>query len=67
MKNTSAGYHTFAFYQKISSDDFSMLTSDFRVYKNKNKDIYDYPIKNKKGKIIGWAYAYKRKKESAGN
>lgn len=62
MKNTSAGYHTFAFYQKVSSDNYLLLASDFRVYKNKNEDIYDYPIEDKEGKIIGWAYAYKRKK-----
>lgn len=62
MGNTSAGYHTFSFYQKVSSDDYSMLASDFRVYKNKNEDIYDFPIKDKKGKIIGWEYTYKKNK-----
>lgn len=39
-----------------------MLVSDFRVYKNKNEDIYDFPIKDKKGKIIGWEYTYKKNK-----
>ena len=43
---------------EMSVLDF-MLVSPIRSL---NEDVYDYPIKDKKGKIIGWAYACKRKK-----
>lgn len=62
MKNTSAGYHTFSFYQKVNTDDYAMLSNDFTMYKHKNRDIMDFPIKDKNGKIIGWEYTYKRAK-----
>ena len=62
MKNTSAGYHTFSFYQKVNSDDYSMLINDFVMYRHKNDDIKDFPIKDKDGKTIGWEYTYKKNK-----
>lgn len=62
MKNTSAGYHTFSFYQKLSIDDYSMLVNDFRVYKHKNEDMKNFPIKDKSGNVIGWEYTYLRNK-----
>ena len=62
MKNTSVGYHTFSFYQRVNSDDYSMLINDFMMYKHKNEDIKDFPIKDKDGKTIGWEYTYKRNK-----
>lgn len=60
MRNTSAGYHTFSFYQKVTTDDYSMLVSDFSVYRNKNKDIQSFPLEDKSGKKIGWEYTYKK-------
>ena len=62
MKNTSAGYHTFSFYQKVNSDDYSMLINDFVMYRHKNDNIKDFPIKDKDGKTIGWEYTYKKKR-----
>lgn len=62
MKNTSAGYHTFSFYQKVNSDDYSMLINDFVMYKHMNGDIKDFPIKDKNGKTVGWEYTYKKSK-----
>lgn len=62
MKNTSAGYHTFSFYQKLSVEDYSVLIGDFRAYAHKNEDIKDFPIKDKSGKVIGWEYTYLRNK-----
>lgn len=59
MKNTSAGYHTFSFYQKVNSDDYSMLINDFVMYRHKNDNKKDFPIKDKDGKTIGWEYTYK--------
>lgn len=62
MKNTSAGYHTFSFYQKVTMDDYSILASDFSVYRKKNKDIQSFPLEDKRGKKIGWEYTYKKRK-----
>ena len=62
MRNTSAGYHTFSFYQKLTTDDYSILVSDFSIYRNKNKDIQSFPLENKNGKKIGWEYTYKKYK-----
>lgn len=62
MRNTSAGYHTFSFYQKLSNDDYTMLISDFREYRHKIGDIKDFPIKDKHGKVIGWEYTHLRDK-----
>lgn len=62
MGNTSTGYHTFSFYQKVNSDDYSMLTNDFKAYLHRNDDIKYFPIKDKNGKNIGWEYTYKKNK-----
>lgn len=56
--NTSIGYHTFAFFQKLDGEAFSSLTSDFIGYANKNKDLDRFPLKNRKG----WGYVYKENK-----
>lgn len=63
MKNTSLGYHTFAFFQKAAEDEFSCLTSDFIAYANRNKEIKRFPMKND----MGWEYTYEIKKEYGGN
>lgn len=62
MENTSLGYHTFAFFQKTKEDDFFLLTRDFILYANKNSDMKRFPVKNKKGRQIGWEYTYENNK-----
>ena len=62
MENTSAGYHTFSFYQKLKADEYSELITDFRMYEIENKDVGSFPIKDKNGKIIGWEYFHKKDK-----
>ena len=62
MKNTSLGYHTFSFFQKLKDMEYSDLSTDFSVYVRKNKDMKEFPVKDKKGKIIGWEYSYKPSK-----
>ena len=56
--NTSIGYHTFAFFQKIKGDEFFKLTQDFISYANTNKDMKRFPMKNQKG----WEYTYEKNK-----
>lgn len=62
MKNTSLGYHTFSFFQKLNEDEYFSLSSDFRAYAGRNNDMKGTPVKNKKGHIIGWKYSYKPSK-----
>ena len=57
MQNTSLGFHTFAFFQKANSEEFSLLTGDFIKYANNNSEMKRFPIENQKGKI-GWKYVY---------
>lgn len=56
--NTSIGYHTFAFFQKVKWDEFSSLTQDFISYASKNKDMKRFPLKSRKG----WEYIYENDK-----
>ena len=63
MTNSSAGYHTFSLYQKLTSDEYQELNSDFLFYWNRNKDIINRtPMKNSKGKQTGWLYFYCKNK-----
>ncbi len=62
MENTSVGYHTFSFYQKVTREEYDLLRNDFSAYKYKNKDIQGFPIKDKSDKTIGWEYTYKKHK-----
>lgn len=62
MKNSSDGYHTFSFCQKINSIDFPTLESKFEEYISKNEDFDRYPIKNNVGKQLGWGYYFKNNK-----
>lgn len=62
MMNTSMGYHTFAFFQKLNGHEFSMLTSAFILYAEKNKNIKRFPIKDKGGRTVAWEYDYEKNK-----
>lgn len=62
MKNTSLGYHTFSFFQKLKEEDYFSLSCDFSVYARRNKGIKETPVKNKKGQTTGWRYSYKPSK-----
>ncbi len=62
MKNTSMGYHTFSFFQKLDAEEYSDLSSDFSVYARKSEFMKRTPAKNKKGQTIGWRYSYQPSK-----
>lgn len=51
MKNTSLGYHTFSFFQKLNEDEYFSLSSDFRAYAGRNNDMKGTPVKNKRGTL----------------
>ena len=62
MLNTSLGYHTFSFFQKLSWKYYNALIDDFnKLYRGGNGEIERCPIKDKKNpkKILGWEYFYK--------
>lgn len=57
--NTSIGYHTLSFFQRVNGEEFSSLTKDFIAYADKNKDtIKRFPKNNGKE----WEYIYKENK-----
>lgn len=58
MTNTSMGYHTFSFFQKLKEDDYFSLDDSFIFYAQKNHNIKRFPVQNKAGKDIGWCYSY---------
>lgn len=60
--NTSMGYHTFAFFQKMNEEEFSIVTGDFILYAKKNKYMKRFPVKDRKGRIKAWEYTYENKK-----
>jgi len=60
--NTSLGYHTFAFFQKLSEEEYNILSGDFISYRKKNKDIKGFPVENKRGEKLGWEYTHKNDK-----
>ena len=63
MTNSSSGYHTFSLYQKLTSDQYQELSSDFLSYWNRNKDsVNRTPMKNSKGTQTGWLYFYYKTK-----
>lgn len=63
MTNSSVGYHTFSFYQKLTSDQYEDISSDFSLYWNRNREIINrMPIKNSNGKQTGWLYYYRKNK-----
>ena len=62
MKNTSMGYHTFSFFQRIKEDEYQELSCDFQRYANGNNNLKGFPIEGKEHKRIGWEYSYKRNK-----
>lgn len=62
MKNTSLGYHTFSFFQKLKEDDYFSLSGDFDKYARINKNMKKTPVKNEKGEITAWRYSYEPSK-----
>lgn len=59
MKNTSLGYHTFSFFQRLKEDEYFALSGSFMDYANLNKDMKMFPVKNKKGQCIYYIYSYR--------
>jgi len=61
MKNTTKGFHTFSFFQKLRWEEYESLGNGFARYMNESGDMKSYPIKDKKNpeRIIGWEYFYK--------
>ena len=51
--NTSMGYHTFAFFQKMNEEEFSIVTGDFILYAKKNKYMKRFPVKDRMDKSVG--------------
>lgn len=62
MINTSMGYHTFSFFQKLSEEDYFDLSVAFGLYVQKNKDVREFHISNKAEENIGRGYSYKSSK-----
>ena len=58
MTNTSMGYHTFSFFQKLKEEDYFSLSNSFISYAQKNSNIKRFPVQNKAGNDIGWCYSY---------
>lgn len=63
MGNTSMGYHTFAFFQKIDFEEECHLDNDFIGYMRKTGKLKRTPIKNKDNDQIGWQFSYKDNKD----
>lgn len=59
MENTSMGYHTFAFFQKIDYEEYCILENDFIGYMRKTGKLKKSPVETKEGVRIGWQYSYK--------
>ena len=59
MRNTSIGFHTFSFFQKLSEGDYSSLEGDF-IQQVRDGNMKRLPIEDKKNRksIIGWEYTY---------
>lgn len=64
MRNTSEGYHTFAFFQRAKDEEYSLLENDFIGYMKDTGEIKRCPIKDKKNpkRIVGWEFTYKTNK-----
>ena len=63
MENTSMGYHTFAFFQKINYEEYCILEKDFIGYMRKTEKLKRSPVENKDGLQIGWQYTYKNNED----
>lgn len=59
MKNTSKGYHTFAFFQKTKEEEYDCLESAFIGYMRETGKLKRYPIKDHNMNGIGWEFTYK--------
>ena len=59
MKNTSMGYHTFAFFQKTNEEEYQILNNDFIGYMRETKKMKRTPVEGKDKVQIGWQYSYK--------
>lgn len=63
MENTSMGYHTFAFFQKIDYEEYCILENDFIGYMRKTDKMKKSPVESKDGVQIGWQYTYKNNED----
>lgn len=63
MENTSMGYHTFAFFQKMDYEGYCFLDNDFIGYMRETGKMQRTPIKNKEKKQIGWRFSYKKNED----
>ncbi|MCL2187777.1 MAG: hypothetical protein FWC16_01950 [Defluviitaleaceae bacterium] len=61
MLNTSKGYHTFSFFQRLSWENYDSLMGNFNGYMQRDRRLHRCPIKDKKNpnKTLGWEYYYK--------
>lgn len=59
MRNTSIGYHTFAFFQKTDYEQYWSLEADFEWYMNKTGKLKRGTANNKDDQQIGWTFSYK--------
>lgn len=39
--------------------EYDSVSTGFSMYARKNKDMKGFPVRDKKGKTIGWEYSYK--------
>lgn len=39
--------------------EYDSVSTGFSMYARKNKDMKGFPVRDKKGKTIGWEYLYK--------
>lgn len=63
MKNTSMGYHTFAFFQKMNEEEYQILENDFLGYIGETGKLKRSPALNRDEVQIGWQYSYKDDKD----
>lgn len=63
MENTSMGYHTFAFFQKLDFEEYCTLESDFIGYMGRTEKLKRSPVENKDRVQIGWQFIYKDSKD----
>lgn len=55
MRNTSEGYHTFAFFQRAKDEEYSLLENDFIGYMKDTGELKRCPVKDKKILKVSWA------------
>lgn len=63
MENTSMGYHTFSFFQKLNYEEYQILGNDFSGYTRESGRLKKSPVLDKNKERIGWQFVYKDKKD----